>query len=125
MIYYVSLYYAAPSAPEFNDMELDIKMTSVYVTWSQKSDDFIKGFNITSIYMDSCSNYENTIINSNLKLSTWKFNVTDLQEYSNYSITITAFNDGGMNSSQVLNITTINLQVYKLIFLFTNYFIDA
>ena len=66
--------------------------------------------------MGLCSNYENTIINSNLHLSTWKFNVIDLQEYSNYSITITAFNDRGMNSSQVLNITTKSSGIQKLRF---------
>ena len=61
--------------------------------------------------MGSCSNYENTTtttttIKSNLNPSVLGFNVTDLQESSNYSIMITAFNDGGMNSSKVLNITT-------------------
>jgi hypothetical protein len=87
-------------------MEVDITVTSVYVTWSQKSDDFIKGFNITSVYMGSCSNYENTTIKTNINRSNRRFNVTDLQENSNYSITIIAFNDGGMNSSKELNITT-------------------
>ena len=95
--------HAAPSAPE---LKAEVTMTSIYVTWSQRLDDFIKGFNITSVYMSSCSlNYEN-IINQNLNSSTRKYNITDLQENSNYSITITAFNDGGQNSSEVLSIIT-------------------
>ena len=81
-------------------------MTSIYVTWSQRLEDFIKGFNITSVYMGSCSlDYENTI-NGNLNSSTRQYNITDLQENSNYSIIITVFNDGGHNSSKVLSIIT-------------------
>ncbi len=102
---YVEYCHIVPSAPEFNDTEL-VTMTSVYVTWLQKSDDFIKGFNITSVYMGSCSNYENTTIISDINQSERRFNVTDLQEHSKYSISIIAFNDRGMNSSKVLNITT-------------------
>ena len=95
--------HAAPSAPE---LMAEVTMTSVYVTWSQRLDDFIKGFNITSVYMGSCSlNYKNTI-NRNLNSSTRQYNITDLQKNSNYSITITAFNDGGQNSSKVLSTIT-------------------
>ena len=111
----IVLYFIAPSAPEFHDMEL-VTITSVYVTWSQKSDDFIKGFNITSVYIGSCSNYENTTINSDTNPSKRAFNVTDLQENSNYSIIIVAFNDGGMNSSKVLNITTKPSGIEKIVF---------
>ena len=96
-------------------------MTSAYVTWSQKSDDFIKGFNITSVYMGSCSNYENISINSNINPSKRTFNFTDLQENSNYSIIIVAFNDGGWNSSKVLNITTKPSGIEKNIFEYTNH----
>ena len=98
-------------------------MTSAYVTWSQKSDDFVKGFNITLVYMGSCSNYENITINSDTNPSKRTFHFTDLQENSNYSIIIVAFNDGGMNSSKVLNITTKPSGIEKIVFkYYTNHF---
>lgn len=102
-------------------MEL-VTVTSVYVAWSQKSDDFIKGFNITSVYIGSCSNYENTTINSDTNPSRRTFNITDLQENSNYSITIVAFNDGGWNSSKVLSITTKPSGIEKIFSNGTNHF---
>ena len=93
-------------------MEINTTTTSIYVTWSQKLDDFIKGFNITSTYTGTCEDYEeiDLIFNTNLDplttVSMTKFSITDLQENSNYSVTIVAYNDGGKNSSKVISVTT-------------------
>ena len=104
---YAYLFSTAPSAPKFNDMtSISTTMTSIYVIWSQRQDDFVKGFNITSTYMGSCANYKNTTHISILDPSTRKLNITDLQENSNYSITITAYNDRGKNSSKFMTIST-------------------
>ena len=80
--------------------------TSIYLAWSQQPDDFIKRVNITAAYTGPCANLYSVIHNTSLSNSTRQFNLTGLEEYSNYSIIVTAVNDAGSNLSQVLNITT-------------------
>ena len=100
----IIIFFTAPSAPTF--MEINTTTTSVYATWSQKPGDFIKGFNITAIYIGSCEDHENTTHISILNPSTRQFNITGLQENSKYSITITVYNDRGKNSSKFMTIST-------------------
>ena len=97
--------FTAPSAPDINHTATIIAMTSIDIRWSQKSDDFIKGFNITSVYMGPCANYKNETSSSDLHPSIRQFYIEGLQENSEYFVTITAYNDRGDNSS-LLNITT-------------------
>lgn len=98
--------FIAPSAPDINHTATDIAMTSVCIRWSQKSDDFIKGFNITSVYMGPCTDYRNMTNNiSNLNASTRQIDIKGLQENGKYFIKITAYNDKG-DSFSLLNITT-------------------
>ena len=83
----------------------DITSTGIGLTWFQEADDFIKGFIVTATYVGPCIDFNNvTHIFSYLPL-TGQANITGLQEFSNYSIVITAFNDAGNSSSQT-TITT-------------------
>ena len=57
-------------------------------------------------YTGPCTDFTNVTHITNLHSSTRKFNITGLQEYSNYSIAITAFNDAGSSSFKIANITS-------------------
>ena len=88
--------------------EITTTSTSIYVAWSQLSDDFIKGFTITANYTGPCGTFVNVTamylvpsLTENPDVS-----ITGLHEYSNYSIMITAFNDADTNFSRVENIQT-------------------
>ena len=93
-----------PSAPRI--MNISSTSTSVFVTWSQQPDDFIKVINVTAAYAGSCSDLYNVTHIASLNQSSRCLNLTGLEEYSNYSITVAVFNDAGSNMSQVLNFTT-------------------
>ena len=89
-----------------------ITPTEIGLTWSQEAYDFIKGFAITATYIGPCIDYNDTT-NTSLTALTRRANIRDLQEFSHYSIVITAFNDAGSNSSQV-NITTNSSGKYNV-----------
>ena len=78
--------------------------TGINLTWSQKADDFIKGFTITTTYMGPCSDFNN-ITRNLFNPITREANIGGLQEFSRYSIVITALNDAGNSTSQTI-ITT-------------------
>ena len=79
--------------------------TSIFLSWSSQQNDFIKGFNITATYTGPC-NTRDSYTRRSLHFSKREFNITGLQEYSNYSIVVSAFNDAGSNFSQIQHITT-------------------
>ena len=81
----------------------NITSTGIDLRWSQAAHDFIKGFTITATYMAPC-NFSDIIQNLSHPFSR-QANIAGLQEFSNYSIAITAFNDAGNNCSQKI-ITT-------------------
>ena len=85
-------------------MTENISSTGISLTWSQKADDFIKGFIFTTTYMGPCSDFKNMTHNL-FSPFTRQANIAGLQEFSNYSIVITAFNDAGNSTSQT-TITT-------------------
>lgn len=96
--------YSAPSPPSIVTENVTATSTMVSLSWFQLKDDFIKGFNLTLSYTGPCTKlYSNTT-----KLHPFERNVTlsRLQEYSRYSIVISAFNDVGSNLSQVINFIT-------------------
>ena len=78
--------------------------TSIIIVWSKEKGDFVKGFNVTAAYAGPCIDVysETQIIDS----SSTQYNLTDLQEYSNYTLAISAFNDNGSSLPQIIHTTT-------------------
>ena len=93
-----------PSAPELKN--ISTTRVSILLRWSQQPDDFIKGFTIIANYTGPCNDYYNITNNTMLDPSTKQINITGLQEYSNYTIEVSAFNDAGSNVSRRVNVTT-------------------
>lgn len=96
-----------PSTPKVIDT--NSTSSSIYLAWSQQPDDFIKWTNVTAVYTGPCSELHSVIHNTSFNSSSSssrQFNLTGLEEYSNYSVRVEAFNDAGSNFSQVVNITT-------------------
>ena len=87
-------------------MDSSTTSISISLTWSQQSDDFIKGFIVTATYIGPCEEFHNAATTTRLDSSSRHVNMTGLHEYSNYSVEITTFNDAGNISSPVTNITT-------------------
>jgi hypothetical protein len=92
----------------------NITSTGIDLRWSQAAHDFIKGFTITSTYMGPCNDFTNSTHTFSHLANTTQDNIAGLQEFSNYSITIIAFNDAGSNSSQV-TITTNSSGKYNIL----------
>ena len=81
---------------------------SLFVSWSQLPDDFIKGFNVTVIYVGPCdkshaaADFKMRFLDPSLR---W-LNITGLNEHSNYSVVITAFNKARNNATERIFATT-------------------
>ena len=102
---YCPNYVAAPSAPNIMLDEIRTTLTSIHVAWSQQSDDFIKGFTITANYTGPCRDFASTVP-VNVSPTKREVDITSLQEHSNYTIVITAFNDAEANFSRIENVQT-------------------
>ena len=98
------LYILVPSRPFVVDRSAT--STSISLTWSQQSHDFIKGFIVTATYIGPCEEFHNITNTTMLNSSSRHVNLTGLHEYSNYSVTIIALNDAGNNSSHMVDIAT-------------------
>ena len=81
---------------------------SLFVSWSQLPDDFIKGFNVTATYVGPCdsSNAAADFTMNLLHPSLRQLNITGLNEHSNYSVVITAFNKARNNATERIFATT-------------------
>ena len=82
--------------------------TSIHLSWTQQDDDYIESFEITHSYQGPCSPGDPALFNMSLHdNTTWEYNVTGLEEFSNYIISITAVNRAGR--SQTANIAAETL----------------
>ena len=84
--------------------------TSIYLAWSLQPEEIIKWIIVTATYTGPCVDLYSVTHITSLNSSSRQFNLTGLEEHSNYSIIVTAVNDAGSNLSQVVNVTT-NLRV--------------
>ena len=81
---------------------------SLFVSWSQLPDDFIKGFNVTVTYVGPCNkshaaaDFKMRFLDPSLR----RLNITGLNEHSNYSVVITAFNKARNNATERIFATT-------------------
>ena len=73
--------------------------TSIHLSWTQRDDDYIESFEITYSYQGPC-----VPAPSNMTLQdiiTRVYNVTELEEFSNYSIIIAAVNSAGRRQATI------------------------
>ena len=93
-----------PSSPTI--VSTTPQSTSITITWTQPEGDVVDSYEITYSYQGPCPSQPVTgtfIVNDgNIR----QYNVSDLQEFSAYSITLIAVNGGG-NSSTHHSVTTL------------------
>ena len=92
---------------------------SLFLSWSQLHDDFIKGFNVTATYVGPCDRSDATadFTMDLLPPSSRQLNITGLNEHSNYSVVITAFNNARNNNAtqQIFAMTGQSGMKHKII----------
>ena len=93
-----------PSSPIINSTNID--ETSIHITWSTVLGDRIDYYLISYSYQDKCSHSRQPNI-TNQTGTRLRTDITGLQEFSAYSINITAVNIQGHNST-TRRITTLS-----------------
>ena len=85
--------------------------TSITLTWTQPEKEVVDSYEVSFSYQGPCSgfNHTNTIT---VNGTTRQHTLTGLQEFSNYSVTVTAINDGGSTPSSAQMITTLSSGMY-------------
>ena len=81
--------------------------TSITLSWDQPAGDAVDRYHIVYTYQGGCSDYtqpENmAIVNDG---TAREYTLQNLQEFSDYSIKITAVNDAGQSMQTILAVTT-------------------
>ena len=76
--------------------------TSIHLSWTQQDDDYIESFEITYSYQGPCSSGVPVPCNMTLHdITTRVYNVTGLEEFSNYRIIIAAVNRAGRSQTAI------------------------
>jgi len=79
---------------------------SIMFNWTQPVGEIVDSYEITFSYQGPCSGYihANTVI---VDGATRQHTMTGLQEFSTYTISITAMNGGGRSATTSQNVTTV------------------
>ena len=102
-----ALCFSAPTAP-VNVASPSQSPTSITLSWEQAAGDFIDNYIIVYTYQGGCSNYTQPENMATVNDGTARaYTLQNLQEFSGYAITVQANNTGGMNSSNVITVTTL------------------
>ena len=79
---------------------------SIMITWNQASEDVVVNYEISYVYNGTCPNVPASspmMLNS----TTMSYIVSDLEEFSPYTITVTAINPAGTTDATVTATTMI------------------
>ena len=80
-------------------MTATLHSTSIHLSWTQQDDDYIESFEITYSYQGPCVPAPSNMTLQDI--TTRVYNVTELEEFSNYSISITAVNRAGSSQTTI------------------------
>ena len=87
--------------------------TSITLTWTQPVEDIVSSYEIVFSYQGPCSGFthtntttvEGTSRNYTVEGTSRNYTLTALQEFSNYTVNVTAVNDVGNATATVLGTT--------------------
>lgn len=93
---------------------------SVMLTWTQQNDDVVDKYSLTAVYFGPCPNNSSQVVHHHINGSRRSFNLTGLQEFSNYLFNLVAMNSVGINSTSIKISTTsagaqINIMVILIV----------
>ena len=79
--------------------------TSINLTWTQPVEDFVSSYEIVFSYQGPCSEFTHTNT-TNVEGTSRNYTLSELQEFSNYTVSVTAVNDAG-NATDTAVATTL------------------
>ncbi len=102
----LSLAAPAPSAPV---IAVIAGTTSLTFSWTQPEGEIVSHYVIAASYVGDCPEIDNAfpeVSSSNFPNSA--FSITNLEEYSNYSLSVSTVNDAGSSETSTLVATTLS-----------------
>ena len=98
------LFVSAPSTPTVT-LAVSQSSTSITLTWTQPEGEIVNSFELAFSYQGPCDRFtqaNTTTVNG----TTRQYTLTGLQQFSTYTINITAANDGGRSAVTSQSVTT-------------------
>ncbi len=106
---YVHLFKCTASAPSTPVITVIAETNSLSFAWSPLENEVVTRYEITALYVGDCPEIAATFQNSSsTNFSGTSVQFTDLQEFSNYSLSVTAVNDAGSSETSTLVATTLS-----------------
>ena len=96
---------SAPSTPTVT-MAVSQFPTTITLTWTQPEGEIVNSYELFFSYQGPCDRFTHTHTTT-VDGITRQYTLTGLQEFSTYTINITAVNDGGRSAVTSQSVTTI------------------
>ena len=96
---------SAPSTPTVT-MAVSQSPTSITLTWTQPEGEIVNSYEIVFSYQGRCDRFTHSSATT-VDGSTRQYTLTGLQEFSTYTINMTAVNGGGRSAVTSQSVTTI------------------
>ena len=80
--------------------------TTITLTWTQPEGEIVNNYELVFSYQGLCDRFTHTSTTT-VNGTTRQYTLTGLQEFSTYTINITAVNDGGRSAVTSQSVTTI------------------
>ncbi len=76
--------------------------------WPPPEGEIVAHYEITASYVGDCPEIASTFPDTSANFPSTSVQFTDLQEFSNYSLSVTAVNDAGSSETSILVATTLS-----------------
>ena len=81
-------------------MTLTLQTDSILITWSQATEDIVQNYEISYAYDGPCPNVTvSASVTLDSTTTSYNIMVSDLEEFSTYTITVTAINPAGTTNA--------------------------
>ena len=81
--------------------------TSIDLTWAPELGEVVMSYKVTFSYQGPCSGFTDSD-NITVESASQSHTLTGRQEFSSYTVSVTALNDGGRSTSQTRTVTTMS-----------------
>ena len=88
-------------------MAESLSPTTINLTWTQPNEDFVSSYEIVYSYQGPCSGFTHTNTTT-VEGTSRNYTLSGLQEFSNYTVNVTAVNDAGNATTTTEAITTLS-----------------
>jgi len=88
-------------------MATSLSPTTINLTWTQPVEDIVSSYGIVFSYQGPCSGFTHTNTTT-VEGTSRDYTLSGLQEFSNYTVSVTAVNDAGNATDTTEVITTLS-----------------